>query len=101
MSHELNALLSHVVASPAREAQWLDLLSQLEYVGCRKILKSLPFDRVSLEVLHHVSEEASHAFLLRAAAERLGHRAGWGESYLGAIGWSYFQALDRGVTRIV
>src|SRR5579872_6459407 len=54
--------LGAMTASPGSELEWIDLLSQLEYVGCRKIVKSIGFESVSLEVLRHVSEEASHAY---------------------------------------
>jgi len=50
--------LGAVTAAPAAELEWVDLLSQLEYVGCRKIMKSIGFESVTLDVLRHVSEEA-------------------------------------------
>src|SRR5687768_2024353 len=37
-------LLDRLVASPEAELEWIDLLSQLEYVGCRKIVKSVGFE---------------------------------------------------------
>lgn len=94
--------LDRVTASTAVELEWVDLLSQLEYVGFRKIAKAVPYERVSLETLRHVSEEASHAFLLKAAAERNGLAPrSWREGLFSAAGWIYFQGLDRAVEAAV
>lgn len=94
-------LIETIVHDPARELEWLDMLSQLEYVGCRKILKSVPFDRISVEVLQHVSEEASHAYLLKDVVEKHGaDRKSWAANPLAEIGWRYFQALDQEISRL-
>src|SRR5215831_20723061 len=92
-------LLARIVASPDAELEWIDLLSQLEYVGCRKIVKSVGFESVSLEILRHVSEEASHAFLLKAVVEEGGLRdRSWREGRFAEAGWRYFQSLDQRVS---
>src|SRR5262249_10606381 len=63
---------------------------------------------VSLEVLRHVSEEASHAFLLKAVAEGM-CRSGPSETastsfgregLFSAAGWNYFQRLDQEVSAL-
>jgi hypothetical protein len=94
-------LLEAVTASPKAELEWIDLLSQLEYVGCRKIVKSIGFESVSLEVLRHVSEEASHAYLLKAVVEE-GGVAGrsWRDGLFAEAGWGYFQNLDRRISAL-
>jgi hypothetical protein len=93
------AILERLAAAPALEREWVDLLSQLEYAGCRKIVKGVEFADVSLEVLRHVSEEASHAFLLKRAAEESGlPRRSWTEGRFAEIGWTYFQTLDRTIS---
>jgi hypothetical protein len=94
-------LLGALTASPTLELEWIDLLSQLEYVGCRKIVKSIGFESVSLEVLRHVSEEASHAYLLKAVVEE-GGIAGrsWRDGRFAEAGWGYFQALDRRISAL-
>jgi hypothetical protein len=92
------ALLDRVTAETEREREWVDLLSQLEYVGFRKITKSVRYDEVSLETLRHMSEEASHAFLMKAAAEKMGlPERSWKDNPFSEAGWRYFQGLDRGV----
>src|SRR6185295_17796202 len=91
----LEAFLRKVSADPGLELEWIDLLSQLEYVGCRKIVKSVRFEGVSLDILRHVSEEASHAFLLKSVAEQGGlPERSWREGRFAEAGWGYFQELD-------
>ena len=93
--------LGAITSSPAMELEWIDLLSQLEYVGCRKIVKSIGFESVTLEVLRHVSEEASHAYLLKAVAEEGGIVGrSWREGRFAEAGWGYFQNLDRRVSAL-
>jgi hypothetical protein len=94
-------LLGRIVASPEVELEWIDLLSQLEYVGCRKIVKSVGFESVSLEILRHVSEEASHAFLLKAVVEEGGLRdRSWRDGRFAEAGWRYFQGLDQRISAL-
>jgi len=94
-------LLGRVVASPEVELEWIDLLSQLEYVGCRKIVKSVGFESVSLEILRHVSEEASHAFLLKSVVEEGGLRdRSWRDGRFAEAGWRYFQSLDQRISAL-
>ena len=94
-------LLGRVVASPEVELEWIDLLSQLEYVGCRKIVKSVGFESVSLEILRHVSEEASHAFLLKSVVEEGGLRdRSWRDGRFAEAGWRYFQGLDQRISAL-
>lgn len=93
--------LGKLSASPRLELEWIDLLSQLEYVGCRKIMKSIGFESVSLEVLRHVSEEASHAYLLKAVVEEGGLVGrSWRDGRFAEAGWGYFQNLDRRISAL-
>jgi len=97
----VDELLGRVVASPDVELEWIDLLSQLEYVGCRKIVKSVGFESVSLEILRHVSEEASHAFLLKSVVEEGGLRdRSWRDGRFAEAGWRYFQGLDQRISAL-
>jgi len=93
--------LGRIIASPDLELEWIDLLSQLEYVGCRKIMKSVGFESVNLEILRHVSEEASHAYLLKAVVEEGGLRdRSWRDGRFAEAGWRYFQGLDQRVSAL-
>jgi len=93
-------ILSLIVSDPRLELEWLDLLSQLEYVGCRKIMKSVSFDAMTGDALRHASEEASHAYLLKALVEKKGLKRSWREGRFSQIGWDYFQTLDQEVSVI-
>jgi hypothetical protein len=101
VDRSVDELLGRIVASPEIELEWVDLLSQLEYVGCRKIVKSVGFEAVSLEILRHVSEEASHAFLLKSVVEEGGLRdRSWREGRFAEAGWRYFQSLDQRISAL-
>ena len=86
--------LGRLAAIPRLELEWIDLLSQLEYVGCRKIVKSVGFEAVSLEILRHVSEEASHAYLLNYA-----ERSKYVARFIEHIDWDVVAARYRAVDR--
>jgi hypothetical protein len=93
--------LGRIAVSPDLELEWIDLLSQLEYVGCRKIVKSVGFESVNLEILRHVFEEASHAYLLKAVVEEGGLRdRSWREGRFAEAGWHYFQGLDQRISAL-
>lgn len=95
-------LLEMIVADPQLEAEWLQMLSQLEYVGCRKIVKSISFEAVSLFNLRHMMEEATHAFVLRRLAEKrlseVTRARSWAKNPFAESGWRYFQTLDRTIS---
>jgi hypothetical protein len=97
----LLGFLERLSEAPELELEWIDLLSQLEYVGFRKIVKSVGFESVDLELLRHVSEEASHAFLLKAVVQESG-RGGrsWRDGRFCAVGFRYFQELDQRVSAL-
>ncbi|HLF92192.1 MAG TPA: ferritin-like domain-containing protein [Planctomycetota bacterium] len=97
----LRDFLRRVSSDPDLELEWIDLLSQLEYVGCRKIVKGVAFENVSLDILRHVSEESSHAFLLKSVVEEGGVRGrSWKEGRFAEAGWGYFQRLDHAISAL-
>lgn len=100
---EVPRWLSAITDSPARETEWLDMLSQLEYIGCRKIFKGVCFDRVDVSVLQHAAEEAMHALLFKRIVQlrRGGDHSTWGECPLAAPGFRYFSGLDSSVATLV
>lgn len=87
-------ILAIICENESFESEWLNLLSQLEFVGCRKIMRSVSYDRIDLSVLQHISEEASHAFLLKSVCSSDGDST-WARSRLSPVGWRYFSELDR------
>jgi hypothetical protein len=95
-------LIDKIVLSEKWEAEWIDLLSQMEYVGLRKIVKAVRFDQVDLQVLTHISEESSHAFLLKSILKSMGREGKtWVESLWGQWGWQYFSELDTEISGLI
>lgn len=97
----LKTFLDAIGRNPKLELEWVDLLSQLEFVGCRKILKNVPFSNMNVSVLKHLAEEASHAYLMKHAAEESGLPVRpWSEGLFAKAGYEYFQTLDTEVSRM-
>ena len=59
---------------PELHARFVNTLARLEYVGVRKILKSRRAERLDLDGLQHILDEAVHALRLKKAAAALGRR---------------------------
>jgi hypothetical protein len=102
VGYTVGDLLSLVLRDEKSESEWLNHLSQLEYVGCRKILKAVPYESVDLETLQHIQEESSHALLLKQLAVELNPKVPtWTEGMYSALGWKYFSELDRQVSSLL
>ena len=99
LSTQFLAFLDEVVNDPVLERNWVEMLSQLEFVGCRKMLRSLAWDDVNLKILKHIQEEAQHAYLLKQA---LGTEClnSWEQNPLAVAGWDYFSGLDDTLSRL-
>ena len=94
-------LLDRIVVNREIHARFVNTLARLEYVGVRKILKSRRAERIGLDGLQHILDEAVHALRLKKAAVAL---AGSGDgvttfadgaTLAGNAGESYLQALDH------
>jgi len=95
-------LLDRIVVDAPLHARFVNTLSRLEYVGVRKILKSRRSERIGLDGLQHILDEAVHALRLKKAAVALAGGAGDGvvtfaddATLAGDAGEGYLQALDR------
>ena len=77
----------------------MNTLAYLEYVGARKIIKSLHSDFLTLEELKHFVEEARHAYFFKKMGERnfTNFPATFAEENLlgGRAAKDYFQGLDH------
>lgn len=94
--------LHTICADSQLEHQWIDMLSQLEYVGARKILKAVPYDEINLDVLQHISEESLHAYLLKSLLKDTPREAStWGTEAFSQLGWRYFKALDEQCSALI
>ena len=68
---ELQLILEEIVSYRALHGRWLNTLSFLEYIGTRKILKSLPADILDEILLSHISEEAFHSLFFKKLARKV------------------------------
>lgn len=95
MSRErIQTVLKHITSEPALEARWLNTLSLLEFVGARKISRTVADRHPTLEVLGHLADETRHALAFkRLACEVAGSEV---SGYLcPQEAATYFQTLDR------
>jgi hypothetical protein len=98
----LGPLLDRIIPDEVVHTRFVNMLARMEYVGVRKILKSRRSERLDLEGLQHILDEAVHALRLKKAAAALATVSGADvltfsdDAVLaGAAGESYLQALDR------
>jgi hypothetical protein len=101
-SARIGALLDRIIPDPAAHARFVNTLARLEYVGVRKILKSRRSERLDLDGLQHILDEAVHALRLKKAAALLADKSGTtvqtfaaGDTLAGDAGEAYLQGLDR------
>ncbi len=91
-------ILEENLSNAHRHHAWLKTLSYLEFIGYRKMVKSLNYHDVNNGVFHHLTDEIQHSFMLREIAEK-----NFKESPLSAaeteecirMAEDYFQTLDR------
>ena len=96
----MKEVLQKIVQDPQIEAQWLNTLSLLEFIGARKIGKTVAQKHPSLEVLRHHADETRHAFVFKNLSHHLSGRDDLG--YLSSeAAVHYFQSLDRFVSEWV
>lgn len=94
MRERIQNVLKQIAAEPSLEARWLNTLSLLEFIGARKISRTVADRHPSLEVLGHLADETRHAL----AFKRLACEVAGGEvsDYLcPQEAGTYFQTLDR------
>jgi len=94
---EWKSFLDDVVASEERHYLWLRSLSYLEYIGYRKMVKALGYDKVNKGVYRHLTDEIQHSFMLRELAEKSFGRQFKAEAFdreYQVIAEDYFQKVD-------
>jgi hypothetical protein len=101
-ARRLEAMLDQIIPRPDLHARFVNTLARLEYVGVRKMLKSRRAERLDLDGLQHLLDEAVHALRLKKAAVALGANGtadvttfSDADTLAGQAGEDYFQALDR------
>jgi len=91
-------ILEKIISDKNLHSLWLNTLSYLEYIGTRKILKSLPAHILSKAFLDHIYEEAGHSLFFKNLAQKLAQRnLSFKEHELLApqAGNGYFQQVDH------
>ncbi len=63
-------ILEENLGNAHKHHAWLKTLSYLEFVGYRKMVKSLNYQDVNNGVFHHLTDEIQHSFMLREIAEK-------------------------------
>ncbi len=88
--------LDQITQNPSQHHLWLRSLSYLEYIGYRKMVKSVPYTQVNTGVYHHLSDEIQHSFMLREIADKqFGNTVAMEKvTSLVEIAEHYFQGLD-------
>jgi hypothetical protein len=103
-ARRLETLLDRIIPRPDLHARFVNTLARLEYVGVRKMVKSRRAERLDLDGLQHLLDEAVHALRLKKAAAALGATGAANagvttfsdaDTLAGDAGEDYFQALDR------
>jgi hypothetical protein len=101
-ARRLESLLDRIIPRDDLHARFVNTLARLEYVGVRKMLKSRRAERLDLDGLQHLLDEAVHALRLKKAATALGAASRTpvttfanADTLAGDAGEDYFQALDR------
>jgi len=94
-----SAFLDQVTQNPSQHHLWLRALSYLEYIGYRKMVKAVPYAKVSTGVYHHLTDEIQHSFMLREIADKQFGIALPMEQVASLVGIAegYFQGLDSQV----
>jgi hypothetical protein len=95
MRERIQTVLKRIASEPTLEARWLNTLSLLEFIGVRKISRTVADRHPSLEVLGHLADETRHALAFKRLAVEV---AGGTEptDYLCAPeAATWFQTLDR------
>lgn len=69
MRERIKSALRKIIADERVEARWLNTISYLEYVGARKIFRSVATSHPSVSVLDHLADETRHAAAFKVLAE--------------------------------
>ena len=91
-------ILETITCDKKLHAKFLNTLSYLEYIGSRKMLKSLPAFILNKSFLDHINEEVCHSLFLKSLAEKLEKNSlGFKEQELiaGDSASHYFQEVDH------
>ena len=93
MRNALKSVLDGITSARDLEAEFLHTLSLLEFIGARKISRTVAEHHPSLSVLEHLADETRHAAALKKlAVEVYGSEPGY---LVREAATTYFFRLDR------
>lgn len=91
-------VLEKIISNEGLHARWLNSLSYLEYIGARKMLKSLPAHILSKAFLDHIHEETRHSLFFKNLAQKIAQKNlsfKEHELLVPQAGNDYFQQVDH------
>jgi hypothetical protein len=71
MRDRIKAVLRTICADDRIEAKWLNTLSLLEFIGARKISRTVARSHPALDVLDHLADENRHALAFKQLAHNI------------------------------
>lgn len=95
MRERLKDVLAAIALDRSLEARWLNTLSLLEYIGARKIAKTVAEKHPDASVLGHWADETRHALAFKELATSLNGGTDPGEYLCAEAGARYMQELDH------
>lgn len=94
MRDRLQALLHQITRNPELEARWLHTVSMMEFIGARKISRTVADRHPSLDVLNHLADETRHAFAFKRLSTEVAGRE-ISDYLCPEAAARYFQSLDH------
>lgn len=92
----MKEILEKITRKKETEARFLNTLSLLEFVGSRKISRTVGQKHPTRAILAHYADEVRHALAFKALSEELGARE---NDYLcGDEALAYFKSLDTALS---
>ena len=64
-------VLERIISDKKTHALWLNTLSFLEYIGSRKMLKSLAAEHLDITLLSHINEETRHSLFFKRLSQKV------------------------------
>jgi len=68
MRERIKSVLDRITSDRTLESEWLNTLSLMEFIGARKISKSVAESHPPVEVLDHLADETRHALAFKELA---------------------------------
>jgi rubrerythrin len=95
----MREVLEEICTQPTREARWLHTVSMMEFIGARKIGKTVASRHPSEQILEHWADETRHACAFKRLANELWPGDDDCQGYLcPEAAHTYFQRLDHEAT---